>query len=120
MEACSPIVARHTGAAQDREYEVAWTNTYQVGIDYTATAIRCGNAVLNRHRAPASCHLRLLGTVPDLRAAGFRHSAAEIGVESLAAVATSTTAATTLAGLSFNGLDGTTPTARGLPTGLTP
>jgi len=38
----------------------------------------------------------------------------------LAAVATSTTSATTLAGLSFNGPDGTTPTARGLPTGLTP
>jgi len=48
MEACSPIVARHTGAAQDCEYEVAWANTYQVGIDYTATATRCGNAVLKR------------------------------------------------------------------------
>ncbi len=114
MEACSPLVARHTGAAQDCEYEVAWANTYQVGIDYTATATRCGNAVLNRHRAPASRHLRLLGGVPNVRAAAFRHSALEVGVEGLAAVATSTTAATTLAGLSFNGLDGITPTARGL------
>ncbi len=114
MEACSPIVARHTGAAQDCEYEVAWSNTYQVRIDYTATATRCGNAVLNRHRAPASRHLRLLGGVPNVRAAAFRHSALEVGVEGLAAVATSTTAATTLAGLSFNGLDGITPTARGL------
>ncbi|WP_149539317.1 pectate lyase family protein [Siccirubricoccus phaeus] len=114
MEACSPIVARHTGAAQDCEYEVAWSNTYAVGIEYTATATRCGNAVLNRHRAPASRHLRLLGNVPNLRAAAFRHSAAEIGVEGLAAVATSTTSATTLAELSFNGLDGITPTARGL------
>ena len=35
-------------------------------------------------------------------------------MEGLAAVATSTTAATTLAGLSFNGLDGITATARGL------
>ncbi|GGG42278.1 hypothetical protein GCM10010964_32200 [Caldovatus sediminis] len=114
MEACSPIVARHTGAAQDCEYEVAWANTYQVGIDYAATATRCGNAVLNRHRAPASRHLRLLGGVPNLRAAAFRHSATEVGVEGLAAVATSTTAATTLAGLSFNGLDDITPTGRGL------
>ncbi|WP_027285837.1 pectate lyase family protein [Rubritepida flocculans] len=114
MEACSPIVARHTGAAQDCEYEVAWANTYQVGIEYTPTATRCGNAVYNRHRAPASRHLRLLGNVPNLRAAAFRHSAAEIGVEGLATVATSTTAATTLAGLSFNGLDGITPTGRGL------
>jgi len=114
MEACSPIVARHTGAAQDCEYEVAWATTYRVGIDYTATATRCGNAVLNRHRAPASRHLRLLGAVPNLRAAAFRHSAAEVGVEGLAAVATSTTSATTLAGLSFNGLDGITPTSRGL------
>ncbi|MBX6741139.1 MAG: hypothetical protein IRY87_03710, partial [Acetobacteraceae bacterium] len=70
--------------------------------------------VYNRHRAPASRHLRLLGNVPNLRAAAFRHSALEIGVEGLAAVATSTTTATTLAGLSFNGLDGITPTARGL------
>jgi len=114
MEACSPIVARHTAGAQDCEYEVAWANTYQVGIEYTATATRCGNAVLNRHRAPASRHLRLLGHVPNVRAAAFRHSAAEIGVEGLAAVATSTTAATTLAGLSFNGLDGITATSRGL------
>jgi hypothetical protein len=114
MEACSPIVARYTGAAQDCAYEVAWANTWQVGIDYTAAATRCGNAVLNRHRAPASRHLRLLGAVPNLRAAAFRHSATEIGVEGLAVVATSTTSATTLAGLSFNGRDGITPAARGL------
>jgi len=114
MEACPPIVARHTGAAQDCEYEVAWANTYGVGIEYTATATRCGNAVLNRHRAPASRHLRLLGAVPNLRAAAFRHSATEVGVEGLAAVATSTAAATTLAGLSFNGLDGIAATSRGL------
>jgi len=114
MEACSPIVARHTSATQDCEYEVAWANTYRVGIEYTATATRCGNAVYNRHRAPASRHLRLLGGVQNLRAAAFRHSALEIGVEGLAAIATSTTSATTLAGLSFNGLDGITATSRGL------
>ena len=114
MEACSPFAARHTAAAQDCEYEVAWSNTYQVGIDYAATATRYGSAVVNRHRAPASRHSRLLGNVPNLRAAAFRHSATEIGVDGLAAIATSTTSATTLAGLSFNGLDGNVATSRGL------
>ncbi len=89
----------------------------RLGIQYTATATRCGNAVLNRHRAPTSRsrHLRLLGAVPNLRAAAFRQSATEVGVEGLAAtVATSTTAQTTLAGLAFDGLDGIAPTGRGL------
>jgi len=114
MEACSPLAARHTAGAQDCEYDIAWTNTYLVGIDYTATANRCGNAVINRHRAPASRLLRVLEAVPNLRAAAFRQSATEIGVEKLATLATSTTAATTLAGLCFNGLDGIAATARGL------
>ena len=113
MEACSPIVVRHTGAAQDCEYEVAWANTYRVWIQYTATATRCGNAVPNRHRALMSRHLRLFGAVPNVRAAAFRQIATEVGVEGLATVASSTTAAT-LAGLSFNGLDGMAPTSRGL------
>ena len=67
-------MARHTGAAQDCEYEVTWANTCQVRIEYTATATRCGNAVYNRHRAPASRHLRLPGNVPNLRAAAFRQT----------------------------------------------
>jgi hypothetical protein len=114
MEACSPIVARHTGSATDCEYEVAWSNTYAVRMDYTTTADRAGNAVINRHRAPASRLLRVLEAVPNLRAAAFRQSATEIGVEKLATLATSTTAATTLAGLCFNGLDGIAATSRGL------
>ncbi|WP_135466492.1 hypothetical protein [Crenalkalicoccus roseus] len=95
---------------------MAWANTYQIGIDYTATATRCGNAVLNRHRAPASRHLRLLGAAPNPRAAAFRRSATEVGVEGLTAVAvaTSTTSATTLAALSFNGLDRIAATTHGL------
>ncbi len=52
--------------------------------------------------------------MPNLRAAAFRHSATEVGAEGLAAVATSTIAATTLAALSSNGLDGIAPTGRGL------
>ena len=114
MEACLPIVARHTAGAQDCECEVAWANTCRVGIKYTPTATRCGNAVYNRHRAPQSRLVRALGAVPNLRAAAFRESATEVGVEGLAAVATSTTTQTTLAGLAFNGLDGIAATGRGL------
>ena len=110
----SPVSRATQVLRRDCEYEVAWSNTYQVGIDYAATATRCGNTVLNRHRAPASRHLRLLGSVPNARAKAFRHSATEIGVEGLAVVATSTTAATTLAGLCFNGLDGIAAMSRGL------
>ena len=83
-------------------------------MDYTATADRAGNAVHNRHRAPASRLLRLLEAVPNLRAVAFRQSATEVGVKRLTTLATSTTAATTLAGLCFDGLDGIATTARGL------
>ncbi|MBB5691748.1 hypothetical protein GXW77_05315 [Roseomonas alkaliterrae] len=112
MEACSPLAARHTAGAQDCEYDVAWTNTYLVGIDYTATANRCGNAVINRHRAPASRFQRFLAGVPNTRAVAFRQSATEIGVEGLIALATSTTTATFMADFCFNGLTDLTPTDR--------
>lgn len=114
MEACSPIAARHTAGAQDCEYDVAWTNTYLVGIDYTATANRCGNAVINRHRAPASRFQRYLAGVENVRARAFRQSATEIGVEGLCTIATSTTAATYISDFCFNGLAGLTPTGRGV------
>lgn len=112
MEACSPLAARHTGGAQDCEYDIAWTNTYLVGIDYTATANRCGNAVINRHRAPASRFQRFLAGVPNTRAAAFRQSATEVGVEGLITIATSTTTATFMADFCFNGLTDLTPTDR--------
>jgi hypothetical protein len=114
MEACSPLAARHIGAATDCEYEVAWAQTYAIGIDYTATATRAGNAVYNRHRAPASRLTRLLANIPNLRAAAFRHSNTEIGVEGACIIATSTTTETTMAALSWNGLDGIAATGRGL------
>jgi hypothetical protein len=81
VEACSTIVARHTGSAQDCEYEVAWANTYKVGIQYTATATatRCSNAVPNRHRAPQSRLVRALAGVSNVRAAAF----AQIGIVGL-------------------------------------
>jgi hypothetical protein len=112
MEACSPLAARHTAGAQDCEYDIAWTNTYLVGIDYTATANRCGNAVINRHRAPASRFQRFLAGVPNTRSAAFRQSATEVGVEGLITIATSTTTATFMADFCFNGLTDVTPTDR--------
>ena len=114
MEACSPIAARHTGSAQDCEYDVAWTNTYLVGIDYTATGNRCGNAVINRHRAPASRFTRFLAGCENVRAKAFRQSATEVGVEGLVTIATSTTTATYIADFCFNGLSNVTPTGRGV------
>jgi hypothetical protein len=114
MEACSPIVAAHTGNVQDCEYEVAWTNTYLVNILYDPTANRCGNAVINRHRAPASRFQRYLAGVENVRARAFRHSASEVGVEGLVTIATSTTTATAMADFCFNGLSNLTATSRGV------
>jgi len=65
-------------------------------------------------RVPQSRLVRALAGVPNVRAAASRQSATEVGVEGLAAVATSTTAATTLARLSINRLDSIAPTGRGL------
>jgi len=112
IKACSPLAALHTAGAQDWEYDIAWTNTYLVGVDYTTTANRCGNVVINRHRAPASRFQRLLAGVPNARAAALRQSASEVGVEGLITIATSTTRATFMTDFCFNGLTDLTPTDR--------
>jgi hypothetical protein len=114
MEGCSPFAARHTAAATDCEYDVAWAQSYAIGVDYTPSATRAGNAVFNRHRAPTSRLTRLLAHIPNIRAAAFWQSSTEIGVEGACIMATSTTAETAMAALSWNGLNGITPTARGL------
>ncbi|MFO0400392.1 MAG: hypothetical protein ACK52P_01650, partial [Alphaproteobacteria bacterium] len=75
---------------------------------------RAGNAVFNRHRAPTSRLTRLLAQIPNIRAAAFWQSSTEIGVEGACIIATSTTAETAMAALSWNGLNGITATARGL------
>ena len=114
MEACSPIVARHTGAAQDCEYEVAWANTYHVRIQYTPSATRCGNAVINRHRAPHSrwsCAARRRAERPRRRLPAERDGGGRGGPGGGRHL---DHGATTLAGLSFNGLDGIAATSRGL------
>jgi len=68
--------------------------------------------VINRHRAPASRFQRFLAGVPNTRAAAFRQSATEVGVEGLITIATSTTTATFMADFCFNGLTDLTPTDR--------
>lgn len=73
MEACSLLAAQHTAGVQDCEYDIAWTNAYLAGIDGTATASRCGNAVINRHRAPAPRFPRFLAGA--CRTPGPRRSA---------------------------------------------
>jgi hypothetical protein len=65
-------------------------------------------------RIHASGRFRPAAIRSNLRTASFRHSATEIGAEGLAAIATSTASAATLAGLSFHGLDGIAATSRGL------
>jgi hypothetical protein len=43
-----PFAARHTAAATDCEYDVAWAQSYAIGVDYTPSTTRAGNAVFNR------------------------------------------------------------------------
>jgi len=81
-------------------------------LPYTIKANRCGNEMINRHRAPASRLQRFLAGVPNTRAAAFRQSATEVGVEGLITIATSTTTATFMADFCFNGLTDLTPTDR--------
>jgi hypothetical protein len=111
MEGCSAFVARHTAAAQDHLYEVAWASQgYQVEIEHTATATRLGGAVRTLHQAaPHMAALREVASVPSLRAAAIRWNATETGFEQLACLSTNVGGApTTLAGLVFPGLDSLT------------
>lgn len=108
MEGCSPYVARHTGAAQDHLYEVAWASQgYDVDIDYAATATRVGSVVRRYHQAAAHREfVREVAIVPSLRAAAYRWSGTELGFEQLACLSTNVSgAAATLADFAFPGLD---------------
>ena len=108
MEGCSAFVARHTGAAQDHVYEVAWAaQGYQIGIDYTATATRVGSVVRAYHQAAGFREaVREVGSVPNLRAARIRWSNTEWGFERLACLSTNVSGTpTTLAEFAFPALD---------------
>ena len=93
---------------------MAWAQSYSIGVDYPPSATRAGNAVFNHHRAPASRLTWLLANIPNIRTAAFWLSGTEIGFEGACIMATSAVAGTAMAALSWNGLNGITPTAGGL------
>lgn len=86
MEGCTGFVARHTGAAQDHVYEVAWASQgYMVEIDHASSATRLGGVVQALHQAaPHRAATREVASVPSLRAAAIRWNATETGFEKLA------------------------------------
>jgi hypothetical protein len=117
MEGCSPFVARHTGAAQDHVYEVAWASQgYAVGVEYTASATRVGAVVRGLHQAAAHREaVRELAAVPNLRAAAFRWSNGETGFDRLACLSTNVAGSpTALTSFAFPGLDSYGLTDRGV------
>lgn len=117
MEGCSPFVARHTAAAQDHVYEVAWASqAYLVDVDYTATATRVGAVVRASHQAAAFREAsRDVAAVPNLRAARIRWSNTEWGFEKLACLSSNVSGTpVTLADFAFPALDGFGFTSNGV------
>ncbi|MBW8271335.1 hydrolase [Caldovatus aquaticus] len=108
MEGCSPYVARHTGAAEDHLYEVAWASQgYEVDVDYAPGATRAGAVVRRCHRAAAHREFaREIAAVPSLRAAALRWSNTETGFERLACLSTNVSGSPSLLEhFAFPGLD---------------
>ncbi|WP_137125553.1 glycosyl hydrolase family 28-related protein [Roseomonas sp. HF4] len=108
MEGCSPFVARHTGAAQDHIYEVAWASqAYLVDVDYAPSATRVGSVVRSTHQAAAFREAsREVASVPNLRAARIRWSNTEWGFERLACLSSNVAGSpSTLAEFAFPALD---------------
>jgi hypothetical protein len=117
MEGCSPFVARHTGAAQDHVYEVAWASQgYDVSVDYTATATRVGAVVRALHQAAAHRECtRELVSVPSLRSAAFRWNATQTAFDRLACLSTNVSGTPVkLADFAFAGLEDYVLTDRGV------
>jgi hypothetical protein len=117
MEGCDPYVARHTGAAQDHVYEVAWASQgYGVDIDYTETATRVGSVARAMHQAVAHREAsRTLADVPNLRAAAIRWNGSETGFEKLACLSTNVSGTPSLLPhFTFPALDSYTLTDRGV------
>ena len=116
MEGCDEFVARHTAAAQDHVYEVAWASQgYLVDVDYTTTATRTGSVVRRHHQAIAHREAtRELVSVPNLRAASIRWSATEVGFERMAVLSTNVGGSPSLVSdFAFRALDSITLTDRG-------
>lgn len=112
MEACSPFVARHTGAFNDATYEVAFVGTYGFlgcAVDYAAGATRAGGTVVPLHQAAAAIAApRLVAAAPGIRTLAFRQvtvAAGGIGFEGLAVLSGNPSGPpTTLDGFCFPGL----------------
>lgn len=115
MEANSDIVARHTAAAADHVYEVAFASNgtytgtegdaYLLRMDYPG-ATRAGGTIIPLHQAAAAQNSpKLVAEVPSLRAAAFRWTASEVGFDGLAVLSGNPAGPpTTLNGLAFPGL----------------
>ena len=126
MEACSPIVARHTGGANDCVYEVSYTGTYGFtgnAIDYTSTATRAGGTVVALHQAAAAHGTpRLVADAANIRARAFRQTidaAGGVGFEEMVVLSSNPAGPpTSLTGFGFAGLSSITLNAEtvGLPT----
>ena len=117
MEGCSPFVARHTGNAQDHVYEVAWASqAYLVDVLYEASSARVGAVVRGMHQAAAHRDFtRVIGDVPNLRAAAFRWNASQTGFDKLACLSTNVTGnPLALADFAFPGLEDYALTNRGV------
>ncbi|MFC3001105.1 phage tail fiber domain-containing protein [Falsiroseomonas tokyonensis] len=117
MEGCSGFVARHTGAAQDHVYEVAWASQgYAVEIEHTLAATRLGGVVQALHQAaPHREATREVASVPSLRAAAIRWNATETGFEKLACLSSNVSGSpATLHDFVFPALDSFTLTNRGV------
>ena len=117
MEGCSPVVALHTGGAQDHVYEVAWASQgYGIGIDYAAGATRVGSVVRALHQAAGHREaVREVASVPNLRAAAYRFSNTETGFDRLACLSGSVSGAPSrLVDFALPGLNDYQFTARGV------
>lgn len=120
MESCTGFVARHTAAAQDHVYEVAWASQgYGVEIEHTATATRFGGVVRVMHQAsPHVDATRDVASLPNLRAAAIRWNATETGFEKLAVLSSNVMGTpTSLGNFAFPALDSLTLTNRGVVLG---
>jgi hypothetical protein len=116
MEANSDIVARHTAAAADHVYEVAFASNgpytgpegdaYLLRMDYPG-ATRAGGTIVPLHQAAAAQNTtKLIASVDSLRANAFRWTASEVGFERLAVLSANPVGPpTTLNGLAFPGLN---------------
>lgn len=120
LDGAATIVARHSGAAEDHVYEVAAASEPgALSIDYTAAAGRAGGAVVARHAAaPALAAMRLVATIPNLRAAAFRWGPGQTGFDTLACLDALSPPPATLRDAARPGLDGFTLGARTVTIGF--